>query len=307
MSRIDEALRRMAKVDGLSADRGDGPDVAARSNAVDLAVLDRFALEEPTRPQDTVQQPQPPARPEIESVARPLTLPPRMENKLVIGRDISPHTVEQYRRLAGVLHHLQVEHGMKTLMVTSAAPQEGKTLTITNLALTLSESYHQRVLLIDADLRRPSIHDLFGIHCGEGLADVVADRARSMPVVELSPCLTLLTAGRRMSSPLAMLTSDRMRAVVSDAAAGFDWVLLDTPPVGLLPDAQLVARLTEGILFVIAAGVTPYPLVQHAVNELGVERLIGTVLNRVVERRVDGGDYYGDYFGATETGTARLR
>ena len=192
-------------------------------------------------------------------------------------------------------------------MVTSATPQEGKTLTVTNLALTLSEAYHQRVLLIDADLRRPSVHEVFGIPSGAGLADVVSDRGRAMPLVELSPCLSVLTAGRRLASPLAMLTSERMRAVIDDAASQFDWVLLDTPPVGLLPDAQLVARLSEGVLFVIAAGVTPYPLVRHAVNELGVERLVGTVLNRVEERTLPVGGYYGSYYGATETETARLR
>jgi len=305
MSRIDEALKRMAK-DDRSVDDGSG--VATQSIAVDQAGLDRYAIEGSPRFHDAPPQPPlPAAKDEADLPAGLITLPPQMENKLVIGRDVPQVTVEQYRRLAAVLHHLQAEHGLKTLMVTSAAPQEGKTLTVTNLALTLSESYHQRVLLIDADLRRPSIHDEFGIHCGKGLAEVVADRSRSMPLVELSPYLSLLTAGRRMSNPMAMLTSDRMRAVVTEAASAFDWVLLDTPPVGLLPDAQLVARLCEGILFVIAAGVTPYPSVQHAINELGVERLVGTVLNRVEERNMNGGDYYGGYYGATGTETARVR
>jgi capsular exopolysaccharide synthesis family protein len=231
-----------------------------------------------------------------------------MENRLVIGRDIPQLTVEQYRRLAAVLHHAQAEHGMKTLMVTSAVPQEGKTLTVTNLALTLSDSYRQRVLLIDADLRRPSVHDVFGITNGAGLADAVADdKGRALPVVEVSPQLSILTAGRRLSNPLALLTSERMNAVIGNAAAGFDWVLVDTPPVGLMPDAQLVARLTEGVLFVIGAGVTPYQLVQHAVNELGAERIIGTVLNRVEKWNVGVGDRYGSYYGATATETAGVR
>jgi capsular exopolysaccharide synthesis family protein len=301
----------MGKADKLSDDARDGLNVEVRSNGVDLALIESYATEESKKFQSAGAHPNPPqpvVRPAVDSAVRSLSLPPRMENKLVIGRDISPLTIEQYRRLAAVLHQLQAEHGLKTIMVTSAAPAEGKTLTVTNLALTLSESYHQRVLLVDADLRRPSVHEVFGIQCGEGLAEVVVDRAHSLPVVELSPTLTVLTAGRRLSNPMAMLTSERMRAVISDAAAGFDWVLLDTPPVGLLPDAQLVARLSEGILFVIAAGATPYPLVKRAINELGVERLVGTVLNRVEERNLGLSDHYGSYYyGATGTGTTRRR
>src|SRR5262249_55415373 len=159
------------------------------------------------------------------------------QGKLVISRDIDPYTVEQYRRLATILNDLQLQRGVKTLMVSSAAPREGKTHTITNLALTLSESFRQRVLLIDADLPRPSLHDVFGIRNGPGLADVVRAPSRSLPLVELSPDLNLLTAGLTGPTPLAHLASDSLRDILADAAQRFDWVLLDTPPIGLLPDA----------------------------------------------------------------------
>jgi Mrp family chromosome partitioning ATPase len=118
-----------------------------------------------------------------------------------------------------------------------------------------------------------------------------------VPPVEISPCLSVLTAGRPVASPLAMLTSDHVRTVIADAAERVDWVLLDTPPVGLLPDAQLVARLSDGVLFVIAAGVTSYPLVQRCLAELGADRIVGTVLNRVEQQRDHTHDYYQGYFG----------
>jgi len=216
--------------------------------------------------------------------------------KLVVSEDIMPATVEQYRRLAAVLHDLQAQGGLKTVMVSSAAPGEGKTLTIANLALTLSESYHQRVLLIDADLRHPSLHHVFGIPNEVGLTDAVRAGGKPVPPVEISPGLSILTAGRPVSSPLAMLTSEHVRTVIADAALRVDWVLLDTPPVGLLPDAQLVARLTDGVLFVIAAGVTPYYLVQRCIAELGADRIVGTILNRVEQQRDDTHDYYHGYF-----------
>jgi Mrp family chromosome partitioning ATPase len=105
----------------------------------------------------------------------------------------------------------------------------------------------------------------------------------------------VLTAGRPTSSPLAQLTSDRIRDVITDAAAHFDWVLIDTPPVALLPDAQLVARMTEGVLFVIAAKSTPYALVNRSIGELGPERIVGTVLNRVDRKSLTSPEYGGYY------------
>jgi len=87
-----------------------------------------------------------------------------------------------------------------------------------------------------------------------------------------------------------------MRNMIEHAASAFDWVLIDTPPVGLLPDAQLVARMSEGVLFVIAAGSTPYALVSRAITTIGSERIVGTVLNRVDARSLRTASYYnGDY------------
>ena len=220
-----------------------------------------------------------------------------LDAKLVVSPEISPIPLEQYRRLAATLHDLQHERHVKTLMVASALPKEGKTLTVTNLALTLAESYHQRVLLIDADLRRPSIHDLFGLPVGPGLADALRSGAGSLPTVEISPRLAVLTAGRHDdSSPLAQLTSGRFPAIVKQAAEHFDWILVDTTPIGLLPDAQHVASVCDGVLFVIGAGSTPYDVIQRSVAELGPERIVGTILNRVVGGSLRVHNEYGGYY-----------
>ena len=205
-------------------------------------------------------------------------------------------SVEQYRRLAGSLHELQQQRGLKSLMVSSAVPREGKTLTITNLALTLSESFQQQVLIIDADLRRPSVHEVFGIPNGRGLGDVILSGNDALPLVEISEHLSVLTAGHLDADPMAQLSSDRASALIRKAAVHFDWVLLDAPPVALLPDAQLIARLSEAILFVVAAGSTPYHLVQRSIEELGAERIAGTVLNRVEESSLALNDYYQGYY-----------
>jgi Mrp family chromosome partitioning ATPase len=117
----------------------------------------------------------------------------------------------------------------------------------------------------------------------------------ALPVVEISSHLSLLTAGRTGATPLAYLSSDALPGIVSAAAAQFDWVLIDTPPIGLLPDAQLVARISEAVLFVVGAGVTPYGFVQRGIAALGPERIVGVVLNRVDESVTAVDSYYGHY------------
>jgi capsular exopolysaccharide synthesis family protein len=219
-----------------------------------------------------------------------------LEGKLVVSGETSPIAIEQYRRLAATLHGVQIERGLKTLMVTSTVPEEGKTLTIANLALTLSESYKRRVLLIDADLRRPSLHHVFGLPNLTGLTEGLRAESGQLPVLEVSPWLSVVTAGHPDANPMANLTSSRMQTLIEEASAAFDWVLLDAPPVGLMPDAGLLARLTDAVVFVIAAGSTPYSLVDRAVADLGRDCIIGTVLNRVDEHVMHNGGYYGSEY-----------
>jgi protein-tyrosine kinase len=225
---------------------------------------------------------------------------PEIEARLVTGGSGSV-PLEQYRRLAAVLHDVQLQQGLKTLMLTSALPSEGKTLTTVNLALTLSESYARRVLIIDADLRWPSIHTVFGLPNQQGLSEALQGQKFDLPIRQLSPRLAVLTAGRPGAAPLAGLTSTRMARLIDECAEHFDWVLLDTPPVGLLPDAQLLARLTRAVVLVIAANATPAHSVERAVAELGADCIIGTVLNRVEDRRIPQAQYYQQY-GAYNTG-----
>ena len=240
------------------------------------------------------------------TAARPISAPrtgPRQlvsfdastEGKLIV-QNAGPFAVEQYRRLAATMHELHVDRGLKTLMVTSALPREGKTLTVTNLALTLSESYRRRVLLIDADLRRPTVHEIFRLPNTRGLSEGLRPNAGELSVLEVSERLSVLPAGQPDGNPMAGLTSDRMQAVLSEAAATYDWVLLDAPPVGLMPDAPILARLSGAVLFVIGAGTTPFTLIQRSISDLGAECIVGTVLNRVDLGSVAHNRLYSSYY-----------
>jgi capsular exopolysaccharide synthesis family protein len=215
-----------------------------------------------------------------------------------VGEQCDRGVVEQYRRLAAVFHQAQVQRGIRSVMVSSTVANEGKTLTATNLALTFSHSYKRRVLLIDADLRRPSLHTVFGVSNQEGLRDCLTNlEPDHLPLQRLSPTLWLLTAGRPDPDPMSGLVSNTMKQLLVRAAAAFDWVVVDTPPVGLMPDANLLASAIDSALFVVSAKTTPYPLARRAIEAIGPSRILGVVLNRTQKEILSAeyGDYYGYY------------
>jgi receptor protein-tyrosine kinase len=192
-------------------------------------------------------------------------------------------------------------------MVTSAVAAEGKTLTATNLALTLSHSYQRRVLLVDADLRRPSIHEILRLPNTTGLSDSLRHPEKGgLRYQTISPNLSAVTAGRADSDPMAGLVSDTMNRLLSEAAQQFDWVIVDTPPVALLPDANLLAAMIDTAVLVVSAHATPYPLVRRAVDAIGQQRILGVVLNRMAKAdMVAAYSYYG--YGAYAYGLAKDR
>ncbi|MEZ5316494.1 MAG: CpsD/CapB family tyrosine-protein kinase [Vicinamibacterales bacterium] len=220
--------------------------------------------------------------------------------KVVVDHGMAPASREQYRRLAAALHHAQEQTGIRVVMISSALPGEGKTLTASNLALTLSESYHRQVLLIDGDLRKPSLHGMFTLAASPGLTEGLAASASRLPLRQISRHLTVLTAGAPSGDPMAGLTSTRMRDLVDEARRSFDWVIIDTSPIGLLTDASLLGAMVDGIVMVVRAGSTPHDLVHRAIESLGVEKVIGVVLNQAeVEDQPYGGAYgYRGYGGA---------
>ncbi|PYR61770.1 MAG: capsular biosynthesis protein [Acidobacteria bacterium] len=225
----------------------------------------------------------------------------RLPGKVVLSPDTPSAVVEQYRRLAATLHHAQRDRQAKVLMISSAMPGEGKTLTATNLALTLTESFRRRVLVIDADLRRPSMHHTFGLPNNTGLNDALLGRDNMPTAFEMSSRLTVLPAGCPNPDPIGVLTSPAMRQLVKFARDGYDWVLIDTPPVGLLTDAHLVAQMVDAVVMVVSAGAVPYRVVQRSADALGRDRIIGVVLNRAAAapfERAYGYGGYGGYYGA---------
>jgi capsular exopolysaccharide synthesis family protein len=310
MSRMEDALRR-AQRDLKLPNSYSGPDRSALDRfaalhdeseegerVVDTAGPDRHPSDDEAAPRssDTVLA----AGSAAETLLAIEPLRPGVsrsfEGKLVVGT-VQPVAVEQYRRLAATLHHAQANQGIKVVMIASALAGEGKTLTAVNLALTLSESYGRRVLLIDADFRRPMLHEAFQVPNISGLTEGLASAADvKLNVIEISPRLSLLPAGRPNPDPMSGLTSDRMRRVIHEASERFDWVIVDTPPVGLLPDAHLLASMVNATVLVVQAGRAPSALIQKAVESVNRNRVIGVVLNCVDDSATSAGGDYGHYY-----------
>jgi capsular exopolysaccharide synthesis family protein len=230
---------------------------------------------------------------------------PQTVGKLMGTEGFSGAALEQYRKLAATLHHAQIERGIKVIMTGSALPGEGKSLTSVNLALTFSESYQRRVLLIDADLRRPTVQRIFGVPPLGGLNDGLKDTAdRPMPITQVSERLFVLPAGRPEADPMSGLTSDRMQRLLAQASSAFDWVFVDTPPLGLLPDASLLSTLVDGVLLVVRSGKAPFALVKRAVETISHDRILGVVMNAIDPAHDRNAGGYYEYYGYGNDGAA---
>ena len=294
MSRLEAALRR--------AQTGRVTTVPPAESAVPPA------LEQPTAAPPALElpgaEPEAADAPEYRGPAPGFRgFHPEHLEKLIISPSTPQPLRETYRRLAATLHAEQAEHGIKVLMITSAVPDEGKTLTAANIALTLSESYELRVLLIDADLRRPSLDTLFSTGRVQGLNEALTSQPpRQVPVIRVSRWLSLLPAGKPDPDPMSSLTSDRMRRLIAEASAQYDWVIVDTPPVGILTDGKLLGAMVDATLLVVRAGKTPSTLVQQAIEALGRDRILGVVLNRTETQHTFGAysAYGSDYYYGTK-------
>jgi capsular exopolysaccharide synthesis family protein len=300
MGRIDKALRRS----NLDAGQGTGAETPA-------AALSPWAVEQPEEP-DGPEPERASAREPVDeapadrfapvesgSPARWKGFDAAEAERLVVSPSAAPLLVEQFRSLAATLHRAQLEQPLKSVIVTSASPGDGKSYVSVNLALTLSDSYRRRVLLIDADLRRPSLHLMFGIRNTKGLGDALTAKTdEKLATVQISETLTLLPAGRPEANPLGGLSSGRMKRIVADAASQFDWVIIDSPPVGVLADAHLVSETVDAAILVVRADVTRFKDLEAAADTMGHERILGIVLNAVDPAYIRGHGYYSHYYGS---------
>jgi protein-tyrosine kinase len=188
---------------------------------------------------------------------------------------------EQYRSLRTRIKGSENGRVFRSFIITSPNKGDGKSLTAANLALTMGQDFQQRVLLVDADLRRPSIHHLFGINETPGLSDVLMGGSTLENALVDIPehHLTVLPSGLVPVHPAELLGSAGMRRVVDTLRTRYDRVILDMPPVAPLADVSIAAGMVDGILMIVRAGVTPKPAIERALAGLEVSKVLGLVLN----------------------------
>jgi capsular exopolysaccharide synthesis family protein len=196
---------------------------------------------------------------------------------------LAPHSVaaEQYRTIRTRLVMLEEGRARRVLLVTSPAKGDGKSITSANLALTMAQEFNRKVVLVDADLRQPTQHDLLGIPQEPGVVDVLGGRAAlEEALVQLPDVrLAVVPAGLPPEQPAELLGSAGMRRLLESLRSRFDRVIVDVPPVIPLADVGVVAPQCDGVLLVVRAGATPKPLIERALATFDAERLLGIVLN----------------------------
>lgn len=214
--------------------------------------------------------------------------------------------VEQFRSLRSRISELRDMRPLKTILVTSGLPQEGKSFVSANLALSLARHKNSKVLLIDGDMRRFTLHQLLGCESSPGLADYLAGKAGMVDVMQRADVasesgpigatqvsnLTFIPGGNGGDKAADLSGSPRFGELIKAAAPYFDWIIVDSSPVIPVSDAVNLARACDGVLLVARGGVTKFPVAQRAQSELKASNVLGFVLNAVHEAP-QVGNYYG--------------
>lgn len=214
------------------------------------------------------------------------------QRRLLLGPTSSFYIQEAYNTLRTNIRFAIPGEGCKKLCLTSGLASEGKSTTILNLAMSFAET-GSKVLLIDGDMRRPSLARLLIEKATPGLSNVLAGFATVEEAIrkDIRPHLDVIFSGEIPPNPLELLGSPQMRELVDSLAANYDYILVDTPPVSIVSDACEVANITDGVLFLVRQNMTEKDAVIRGVRQLELSnaRLLGFVLNGMME---DGGKGY---------------
>jgi protein-tyrosine kinase len=216
--------------------------------------------------------------------------------------------IEQFRGLRSQIYQFRDQNPLKTILVSSGMPAEGKTFVAANLAVSLARNRNNTVLLIDADLRRPALHAILGAPSAPGLAEYLAGAAEVSDILQRNenprvveagimhaiPDLAFIPSGAGGDNSSELVANHRIEELVAALSPHFDWILIDSPPVLAFADAIDLARAADAVLLVARGATTPFDVAQRAQAAFANSRILGFVLNAVKDapRRTS---YYYDY------------
>lgn len=307
MSRIHEALKK-AEQERAATQGG-----AAQANFATAPVSDPSVYQEAppsTLPPVTNGTPGMPAFSSPFSVDSLLARCPQVEWKPDLGKmlfmngDDSARGTEEYRTLRSRLYHLREKMTLKTVLVTSALPKEGKSFTASNLAQVMVRQHGRRVLLIDADLRGPRLHLMLGTTASPGLSDYLQGRNDEFSIMQRGPMenLFFIPSGTGIEDPAEMVGNGRLKILLQRVEPLFDWIIIDSPPAIPVSDASVLAKTCDGVLMVVRSDETPSDVARKAREEFPEQSLIGVVLNGTSDEAAPYSKYY--YEAYEKKGTA---
>ena len=209
----------------------------------------------------------------------------RVEPRLVAITQ--PHSTycEEYRSLRTHVLHKSQRQKLQSIVIASVNPSEGKTVTALNLSWLLAQTDGVNALIIDSDLRMPSLTDYIGIETDKGLSDILAGQSSLKDsIIKLEPAgLHLLPGGEARTDVAELISGPKFRQILAEAREMFDYVIIDAPPLGIFTDATVLINHADGAMLVVRAGRTKYSAVDRILETLPRDRMLGVVLNQSEE------------------------
>jgi protein-tyrosine kinase len=211
--------------------------------------------------------------------------------------DPATQGAEQFRTLRSRLYQLRGNQPLRTILVTSSIPGEGKTFVSNNLAQAIVRQPDRRALIIDADLRRPRLHLPLGAALGPGLTDYLRGEVDEFAVIQTGQegNLCFIPGGNESTNPAELLSNGRLKSLLERLTPVFDWIILDSPPCLPVADASVLADMCDGVLLVVRSASTPAEVAQKACQELQGKNIVGVVLNAVERGHLYDSYYYEGY------------
>lgn len=230
---------------------------------------------------------------------------PQPSAMLFMNGDDAARGTEEFRTLRSRLYHMREKMTLKTLLVTSALPKEGKSFTSANLAQVMVRQHGRRALLIDADLRGPRLHLMLGTTEGPGLSDYLQGKNDELSIIQRGPLenLFFIPSGGGIEDPSELVGNGRLKMLLQRLEPLFDWIVIDSPPAIPVSDASVLAKACDGVLMVVRSNVTPADIARKARQEFPDQALVGVVLNGTSGEAAAYQRYYYEAYQKKETTT----
>lgn len=221
-------------------------------------------------------------------------------NKILSYKEPKSVIAEQYRSIRTSIQYSNLDKKLKTILVTSSTKNEGKTTTTTNLAVNFAAIDKKKVLIIDCDLRNPSVHKAFGITNAGGLTDLLIEQKNIVNYIKTTEIdnLQVLTSGLIPPNPSEILASKVMEDLLSSLKEMYDYIFIDTPPIGMVTDAGILANKVDGSILVVKSNGVEVKQLEETKRKLDAvnANVIGVVLNAYKVEKDD--YYYYSYYGS---------